>query len=780
MTQPPNSDLPKERLQPGDTFTDRYVVSAFLGEGGMGSVYVVEDQLLSGMKVALKILHPEMAANSIFAKRFLQEVEVTRHVGHPNVVRTFDVGVFRGLPYFSMELVEGCALHELRREYFFDEESVIQIILQICQGLHAIHTQNIIHRDLKPDNILVSKAGQIKIADFGIAKRSSSHLTEAGAIIGSPGYLAPEVWQQKHAVVASDLYSLGIILYECVTGKILYDTDNIASVMWQHITQTPPPLSKVEPDTLPWLENLISKLLKKDPSQRFQSAMEIIAHLSNPTIREKSEPSEKKEEQKKPESKTESELGSPSKLSAQELAKQEEYYAEKARERREEALRNLEEEEIAEQKRFQKLLMQGLIGITLVSLCFFISYKLFKMSGEREKQGKIAKQIFKVPQVSIPKFPSFSSLQTKTAPSHVAASRPQEPATTYQSQVPSSSASSNPISNSWHITVASPPPLIPTALPQAGTSARTQQLSQSQNSAALQPRVSSSNGATLQTYSKIAGGSGAALQPQPSSAEVKPVDWGSDTSFQGGTNVEPGFPSIQVQPPPTVRMLQDEYAGLEALIGEILPVDQFKIDNTLEGMKGDRVELLKKWKKIDSQISEITNVIERINGPFKSPYPKEQLETQYHITERKIAELNSNLTTLGTLIEKARTTGKEEEFEKLVAISPRLQTLAETGSLSDEKFQKSIISVAESVGRDILTSLALYSQGAEKIRAAYIKSLARNPRSDWKPADSSLEKLNIKQLEEKRESLLSEKEELQKKLTKDEIALSPILVPVEE
>ena len=266
-------------LPPGTVVSERYRIVRHLGSGGMGSVYLASDCLLNEQEVALKILHPAMSCDPTVRERFIREIELTRIVGHPNIVRTYDVGVDGALNYFTMEYVLGESLGKVDRTFRYDENALADLILKICSALNAIHENGILHRDLKPDNILMTPGMQPKITDFGVARKRTSRLTEPEMILGSVEYLAPEIWEGEEITKAVDYYSLGVILYELTTDQNPFAADAPATIMWKHLSRMPAPPDELDPDLPKWLSPLVMRLLKKVPGERLSSYDEIIEFI---------------------------------------------------------------------------------------------------------------------------------------------------------------------------------------------------------------------------------------------------------------------------------------------------------------------------------------------------------------------------------------------------------------------------------------------------------------------------------------------------------------------
>ncbi len=270
-------------LSRGTIISERYTIERLLGQGGMGSVYVASDRELGGQLIALKVLHREMMQDKTLVERFLQEVTLMHRVSHPNVARTFRVGHDDNLVYFTMELISGVGLDHILDEIEvtgnIPPHRIALIGLQITAGLTAIHAADILHRDLKPQNVLVTDDGTVKITDFGIARPSDSKLTKHNELLGSPHYIAPEMWLGQKLTPSVDIYGFGIILYELVTGRIPFEAEEPSRLMWMHLKQQPRPPSLLRPDTPNWLNELILSLLQKMPSQRPRSAASIRAFL---------------------------------------------------------------------------------------------------------------------------------------------------------------------------------------------------------------------------------------------------------------------------------------------------------------------------------------------------------------------------------------------------------------------------------------------------------------------------------------------------------------------
>jgi serine/threonine protein kinase len=251
-----------------------------IGEGGMGKVYRVFDKKIHEM-VALKIIKPEIGTDKEIVERFSQELKTARKIAHRNVCRMFDIGEEAGTQFITMEFVTGEDLRSLiKRIGQLTIGKTIDIAKQICEGLAEAHAMGIVHRDLKPQNIMIDREGKPKIMDFGIARFfRTKGVTAPGTIIGTPEYMSPEQAEGKEADQRSDLYSLGIILFEALTGKVPFEGDTPLSIAIKHKTETPPDPRKLNPQIPEDLDRLILKCLEKEKGKRYQTASEIMAEL---------------------------------------------------------------------------------------------------------------------------------------------------------------------------------------------------------------------------------------------------------------------------------------------------------------------------------------------------------------------------------------------------------------------------------------------------------------------------------------------------------------------
>ena len=264
------------------TVANRYELLEQLGSGGMATVWRAWDQRLQRY-VAVKLLAPVLAADPGFQVRFEREARHAARLSHPNVVAVFDFGADDGIPFLVMELVDGESLGaRLRRAGVLDPISTVQVCGSILDGLAEAHGHGIIHRDVKPSNILIGTNGNVKIADFGVARTlgDSAHLTDTGVLMGTVGYLSPEQCAGKPASPRSDLYAVGCVVYECLTGGPPFTGESPASVMYQHLHATPISIGARRPETPAQLRGAVERALQKDPDFRFTSASQMKGALT--------------------------------------------------------------------------------------------------------------------------------------------------------------------------------------------------------------------------------------------------------------------------------------------------------------------------------------------------------------------------------------------------------------------------------------------------------------------------------------------------------------------
>jgi serine/threonine-protein kinase len=250
----------------------RYRIVRRIGSGGMADVYCAEDTHL-GRQVALKVLHRRFAQDQEFVERFRREASAAAGLQHPNVVNVFDRGRHDGTYYIAMEHLPGRTLKEIvESEAPLAQERVVDFGLQILQAAGFAHRHGVIHRDFKPHNVIVDEQARAKVTDFGIARAGASEMTETGSIMGTAQYLSPEQ-AQGHAVTAtSDLYSIGVMLYEMLAGRLPFEGESAVSIALKHLSEPPTPISQLRPDVHPAVESVVMAALAKDPARRWQTA----------------------------------------------------------------------------------------------------------------------------------------------------------------------------------------------------------------------------------------------------------------------------------------------------------------------------------------------------------------------------------------------------------------------------------------------------------------------------------------------------------------------------
>lgn len=282
-------------LDIGTLWAERLIIEGVLGVGGMGTVYRAADTLLDGEMVALKILHPNLATEEPPRHRFINEVRLSRKVNHQNVVRTLDFGIAEQIPFFSMELIEGNVARDLCSSSLLPFARVYQTLLQIVDGLHAIHETRILHRDLKGGNVFIDSRGVVKIGDFGVACPASHVEVSDGRITGSARYLAPEVWRGQSIDYRADLYALGILSYELSIGKPPIDGESFEELMCKHLSDSIAPLNAVRAEIPRWFSDMTQRLLEKNFTARPSSAREVAElmrshHITTPCSLEQETP----------------------------------------------------------------------------------------------------------------------------------------------------------------------------------------------------------------------------------------------------------------------------------------------------------------------------------------------------------------------------------------------------------------------------------------------------------------------------------------------------------
>lgn len=265
------------RLEAGLRIGDRYTLIQRIGSGGMADVWSADDAML-GREVALKFLHERFGADGQFVERFRREAQSAAGLQHPNVVSVYDRGEYAERHWIAMEYVQGAALKDLIERGLSPAESV-EIVRQILQGVRFAHERGIVHRDLKPHNVMVDAEGRARVTDFGIARAGASEITQTGSVLGTAQYLSPEQAQGLETTGSSDIYSVGVILYESLTGQVPFDAETAVAIALKQISEVPRPPRQLNPEISPALNAVVLKALAKDPNDRFADANEFLRAL---------------------------------------------------------------------------------------------------------------------------------------------------------------------------------------------------------------------------------------------------------------------------------------------------------------------------------------------------------------------------------------------------------------------------------------------------------------------------------------------------------------------
>jgi beta-lactam-binding protein with PASTA domain/predicted Ser/Thr protein kinase len=266
-------------IAPETIIDGRYRVVSRLGSGGMAEVYLARDELL-GREVAVKVLHQHFAEDQEFVERFRREASSAAGLSHPNIVAIFDRGEWNGTYYIAMEYVDGRSLKALVRERGALEPAVaLDIVIQILRAARFAHRRGVIHRDLKPHNVLLDDEGRARVTDFGIARAGASDMTMTGSIMGTAQYLSPEQAQGFAVSSSSDIYSVGVILYELLTGVVPFEGETAVAIAFKQVSATPAPPSSLNPSLPPSLDAVVLRTLAKDPAERYADAEELITAL---------------------------------------------------------------------------------------------------------------------------------------------------------------------------------------------------------------------------------------------------------------------------------------------------------------------------------------------------------------------------------------------------------------------------------------------------------------------------------------------------------------------
>src|SRR5208337_2093774 len=269
-----------QALQPGHVLGGRYEILELLGQGGMGAVYKARDREVDRL-VALKVIRPELAGHPDILRRFKQELILARQVTHKNVVRIFDLGTADGRKFITMDFIEGRDLKSIINERgSIPAAEAVPIVQQICRGLEAAHTEGVVHRDLKPQNVMVDDAGRVWLMDFGLARSMElSGLTRTGVLMGTPDYMSPEQARAEKVDARSDLFSVGIIFFEMLTGRLPFQADTLMAKLLQRVQQRAVPVTEIDPTIPPDVSAVVSKCLEPDVTKRYQSVREILNDL---------------------------------------------------------------------------------------------------------------------------------------------------------------------------------------------------------------------------------------------------------------------------------------------------------------------------------------------------------------------------------------------------------------------------------------------------------------------------------------------------------------------
>ena len=265
----------------GKVFSGRYQINDRIGIGGMAEVYRAQDNVL-GRLVAVKVMLPQYAADPDFTRRFRQEAAAAANLQSPYIVNVYDWGQDDGTYYIVMEFVRGSDLKTaIQQRGAVNQRKAAEIGAQVCQALSVAHGQDIIHRDIKPQNIMVQPDGNVKVMDFGIARAKNSMSDKTSSVLGTAHYISPEQAQGKELTAASDIYSLGVVLYEAVTGQLPFDGPDAVGVALKQVKDYPVPPREINPDVDPALEDIIMTALEKDPAHRFATANDMRLALND-------------------------------------------------------------------------------------------------------------------------------------------------------------------------------------------------------------------------------------------------------------------------------------------------------------------------------------------------------------------------------------------------------------------------------------------------------------------------------------------------------------------
>jgi serine/threonine-protein kinase len=265
----------------GEVLSDRYEVEELVGTGGMSSVFRAHDRLLD-RKVALKVLHPQYSEDAEYVERFRREARAVAALSHPNIVTVIDRGEHEGHQFIVFEYIAGENLKQLiQRRGPAPVTTALELAMQIARGLSFAHQQGLIHRDIKPQNVLLNGDGEAKVTDFGIARSLDVQqgMTQTGTVLGTSDYIAPEQAQGQRVDEHTDVYSLGVVLYELLTNEVPFPGENFVAVAMRHINEEPPPVRDKRPDVSPRLEAAVQRAMAKRPEDRFHTMADFCREL---------------------------------------------------------------------------------------------------------------------------------------------------------------------------------------------------------------------------------------------------------------------------------------------------------------------------------------------------------------------------------------------------------------------------------------------------------------------------------------------------------------------
>ncbi|MDH4033494.1 MAG: serine/threonine protein kinase, partial [candidate division Zixibacteria bacterium] len=266
------------------TMVSHYRIVEKIGAGGMGEVYLAEDTKLS-RNVALKFLPTHLCRDEDSRTRFTREAKAAAKLDHPNIVPVYEVGEYNGRPFFAMAHITGEPLRDVVKQGKLSVAEAVSLTQQICEGLHEAHEAGVVHRDIKPGNIIIDSKGKPRLLDFGLATVSGEEkLTQTGSTLGTVGYMAPEQITGGKVDKRSDLFSVGVILYEMLTGRRPFEGDNDAAIIRAITTSTPEPIARFKSGVTGELQQVINKALAKDPALRYQHADGMLADLRRLTV----------------------------------------------------------------------------------------------------------------------------------------------------------------------------------------------------------------------------------------------------------------------------------------------------------------------------------------------------------------------------------------------------------------------------------------------------------------------------------------------------------------